>query len=506
MPEYVINDFVSAITEPGNNLKWAVIGLEPMVLKLYLSNHRLAKGIKLTYSQLYCKSLIINRCAPLWKGTEGYEFMAKNLEDMVLVSVDDHLIEPPDMFEHHIAPEFKHRAPHIAKGSDGAHHWVVEGKKAPGLGLNAVAGRPREEFGFEPVSYDQVRKGCFDVDARIDDMNANGVLGSVCFGSFPGFAGARFQNLDDKALGLATIQAYNNWHVHDWCGKHPGRFIPIGLLPLWDPQLAVQEVERIVKLGVHAVAFPENPSLIGLPSLHSESWDPLWKACADNQVVLCAHIGSAGNAPYPSDESPIDAWITSMPISIAPAAADWIFASFWQKYPSLKMALSEGGIGWIPYLLERADFTQQHHSAWTNCKLDGKKPSEIYKKHIISCFIDDAFGIKNRHDIGVDMITWECDYPHSDTVWPYSPEVLWPTLKGVPSDEINKMTHLNAMREFSYDPFTALGGRDNCTVGALRKLATHVDVEPKSLGGLNPATNLNRPVTSADIKKILSHV
>ena len=187
--------------------------------------------------------------------------MAKNLEDMVLVSVDDHLIEPPDMFEHHIAPEFKHRAPHIAKGSDGAHHWVVEGKKAPGLGLNAVAGRPREEFGFEPVSYDQVRKGCFDVDARIDDMNANGVLGSVCFGSFPGFAGARFQNLDDKALGLATIQAYNNWHVHDWCGKHPGRFIPIGLLPLWDPQLAVQEVERIVKLGVHAVAFPENPSL-----------------------------------------------------------------------------------------------------------------------------------------------------------------------------------------------------------------------------------------------------
>ena len=432
--------------------------------------------------------------------------MARTLEEMVLVSVDDHLIEPPDMFEHHIPAEFKSRAPHIAKGTDGAHHWVVEGKRAPGLGLNAVAGRPRDEFGFEPVAYEQVRKGCYDVDARIDDMNANGVLGSICFGSFPGFAGARFQNLDDKALGLAIIRAYNDWHIHDWCGKHPGRFLPLAFLPLWDPALAAQEIERVAKLGVHAVTFPDNPSLIGLPSLHSESWDPVWKACADNNVVLCVHIGSAGNAPYPSDESPIDAWITAMPMSIAAAAADWTFAAFWEKYPTLRMALSEGGIGWVPYLLERADFTQDHHGSWTRCKLGGKKPSEVFKQHIITCFIDDAFGVKNRHDVGLDMITWECDYPHSDSVWPYSPEALWPTLEGVPSHEIDKITHLNAMREFSYDPFAAMGGRDQCTVGALRKRAAHVDTEPKSLGGLNPAGDLDRPVTSADIKKILSHV
>jgi predicted TIM-barrel fold metal-dependent hydrolase len=432
--------------------------------------------------------------------------MAMTADEMVLVSVDDHIIEPADMFEQHIPAKFKGREPRIAKGTDGAHHWVVEGKKAPGLGLNAVAGRPREEFGFEPVAFEQVRKGCYDVDARIDDMNANGVVGSMCFGSFPGFAGARFQHHDDKSLGLATIQAYNDWHVHDWCGKHPGRFIPLAFLPLWDPQLAAQEVERMAKLGVHAVTFPDNPSLIGLPSLHSESWDPLWKACADNNVVLSVHIGSGGNPPYPSAASPIDASITSMPMSIAGAAADWMFAAFWEKYPTLRMALSEGGIGWVPYLLERADFTQQHHGEWTRCSLGGKKPSEIFKKHIITCFIDDVFGIKNRHDVGLDMITWECDYPHSDTVWPYCPEVLWPSLEGVPSDEIDKMTHLNAMREFSFDPFTAMGGRDKCTVGALRKLATNVDVAPKSLGGLAPSGDPGRPVTSADIKKILSHV
>jgi predicted TIM-barrel fold metal-dependent hydrolase len=424
---------------------------------------------------------------------------------MVLVSVDDHVIEPADMFEKHIPTRFKDRAPRIAKGTDGAHHWVIEGRRAPGLGLNAVMGRPPEEYGVEPVTYDQVRKGCYDVHARIDDMNANGVLGSICFSSFPGFAGARFQSIEDKELALATIQAYNDWHVHEWCNVYPGRFIPLALLPLWDVKLAVAEMKRMVALGTHAVAFPENPALIGLPSLHSTEWDPLWKVCADNKVVLCAHIGSAGNAPYASDQSPIAAWITSMPISISTAAADWAFAEFWQRYPDLRMALSEGGIGWIPYLLERADFTQRHHSAWTRSVLGGMKPSEVFKKHVITCFIEDEFGLKNRHDVGVDMITWECDYPHSDSVWPKSPEYLWAQIKDIPGDEIDKITHLNAMREFSYDPF-AIFGRENCTVAALRAQAKDVDVTPLSRGGLKPTGDPQRPVTSADVLKVLSHV
>lgn len=430
--------------------------------------------------------------------------MAKTMDDMILVSVDDHLIEPPEMFERHIPARFRDQAPRIAKFEDGAHRWVIEGVGAPGLGLNAVIGRPREEYGVEPVAYNQVRAGCYDIDARIDDMNANGVLGSICFGSFPGFAGARFQKMNDKELALATIRAYNDWHLQDWCTKYPGRFIPLALLPLWDPALAVAEVERMVKFGVHAIAFPDNPAAIGLPSLHSESWYPLWKVCADNRVVICAHIGSSTGAPYSSDESPIDAWITSMPISIANAAADWTFGAFWEKFPTLRMALSEGGIGWIPYLLERADFTQQQHSAWTNGHLGGRKPSEIFKQHVITCFIDDDFGLRNRHDVGLDMITWECDYPHSDSVWPECPEFLWARMKDMPSNEIDKMTHLNAMREFSYDPFSILG-RENCTVGALRAKAGHVDLAPRSKGGRNPRVEAGRPVTSGEVQKALNY-
>jgi predicted TIM-barrel fold metal-dependent hydrolase len=427
------------------------------------------------------------------------------LGDLILVSVDDHLIEPADMFVRHIAPRFKERAPVVKHGTNGAHHWQIEGRKGPGLGLNAVAGRPKEEYGFEPVSYDQVRKGCFDPDARIEDMNANGVLGSICFGSFPGFAGARFQKMDDKELALATIQAYNDWHFHSWCGRHPGRFIPLAMLPLWDVSLAVEELKRMVRLGCHAVTFPENPALLGLPSLHNECWEPLWAACEENAVVLCCHIGSAGNAPYPSDESPIDAWITAMPISIANAAADWLFAGFWNRYPGLKMALSEGGIGWIPYFLERADFTYEQHSAWTRTTFGKEKPSDMFRKHFITCFIDDEFGLRNRQDIGIDIICWEADYPHSDATWPQSPENLWKAIRPLPSGDIDRITHRNAMAAFSYDPI-ARYGRENCTVAALRDKARHVDTSPMSRGGLNPASSPERPVTSADIKKILSHV
>jgi predicted TIM-barrel fold metal-dependent hydrolase len=426
------------------------------------------------------------------------------MEEMILVSVDDHLIEPEDMFAKHMPTRLKDRAPSVQKGANGAHHWQIEGQRAPGLGLNAVVGRPRDEYGFEPVAYEHVRSGCYDVDARIDDMNANGVLGSICFGSFPGFAGARFQKMRDKELALATIRAYNDWHLHEWCARHPGRFIPLALLPLWDPQLAVAEVQRMSRLGCHAITFPENPAAIGLPSLHDECWEPLWGVCEQNKVVICCHIGSSGNAPYCSDDSPISAWITSMPISIAAAASDWLFARFWRRYPGLRMALSEGGIGWIPYFLERADFTYSHHGSWTGADFGGERPSDVFRRHIISCFIDDEFGLRNRQDVGVDMMCWEADYPHSDATWPESPDLLWQSVRTLPRTDVDKITHLNAMREFSYDPF-AIIGRENCTVGALRAKARHVDTSPKSLGGLRPGSRGDGQVTAADIKKILSY-
>ncbi|HUE07784.1 MAG TPA: amidohydrolase family protein, partial [Acidimicrobiales bacterium] len=183
-------------------------------------------------------------------------------EDMILVSVDDHVVEPPDLFEGHLRGRYKDEAPRVERRSDGSDAWVFNGAVIPNIGLNAVAGRPKEEYGVEPTAFDEMRPGCFDVHERIKDMDAGGVLGSMNFPSFPGFSGRLFAACEDKGLALAVLQAYNDWHIEDWCGAYPGRFIPMALPVLWDPELAAAEVRRVAAKGCHSLTFTENPATL----------------------------------------------------------------------------------------------------------------------------------------------------------------------------------------------------------------------------------------------------
>ena len=426
-------------------------------------------------------------------------------DDLILVSVDDHVVEPPDMFEGHLSAQWKARAPRVEKTGKGDDVWIFEGQRLPNIGLNAVVGRPPEEYGVEPTSYSQMRKGCWDVDARIEDMNANGVLASMCFASFPSFAGKLWAGCQDRELGLAMLRAYNDWHVDEWCAAHPGRFIPLGQVPIWDPNLAGEEVRRLAKKGCHAIAFLDNPGVMQFPSLHAEAWKPLWDACSDEGTVVCIHIGAGKGMVFSSMDAPVDVMITCAPIDIFQCAADLVFSPFLRNYPSLKFALSEGGIGWIPYFLNRIDYVHEHHHRWTHQDFGGKQPSQVFREHMITCFIDDPVGVGLRSEIGVETITWECDYPHSDTTWPRAPEILWNSLEGVPEAEIHAMTHKNAMREFRHQGFEKLGGRERCTVAALRSQASHVDLSLiKGAGGTRPTDGVPRPVTAGDITRQLA--
>jgi|SRR5690554_637425 len=430
------------------------------------------------------------------------------VEDMILVSVDDHIVEPPTMFDQHLTTAQKSIAPKVRKDENGADYWLFEGRRAGNIGLNAVVGRVREEYGCEPISFDQMRRGAWDIDARIEDMNANGLLASLNFPSVVTFDGSLFHQFENKKNALTLLKAYNDWHIDEWCGSYPGRNIPNAIVPYWDIKATVEEVKRVVKKGCHAISFSDNPALKGQPSIHDEHWDPLWRVCAENNVMINIHIGSGAQAPHASMESPIDAWITTMPISIVNSAADWLHLRALNKYPNLKISLSEGGIGWIPYFLERADFVHEHHKAWTFADFGGKKPSDVFREHFLTCFIDDRFGLKNLEEIGEDNVAYECDYPHSDTVWPESANMLFDSLKHLPDSTINKITHENAIRLMNFDAFGPMGGRENCTVGALRKQAEHVNTEPKSLGGARPVEpdREDQRVTSGDIIRMFTSV
>jgi predicted TIM-barrel fold metal-dependent hydrolase len=398
------------------------------------------------------------------------------MDDLILVSVDDHVIEPPNMFDGFLPSRYADRAPKLVSDDIGE-KWVFGEGEARNVGLNAVAGRPPEEYGLEPTNFDEIRVGCFDVDERVKDMNANGVLGSLNFPSMARFCGQFFASRagQDPDLALAVVRAYNDWHLDAWCASHPGRFIPCTIPPIWDPELMAAEVQRTAAKGAHCVSFSMNPHALGLPSLHSDHWDPFWAACDETDTVVTLHIGSGGLEVQTSPDAPMNVRITCSGINIYPTAADLVWSPVFQKFKNVKVALAEGSIGWIPYFLERVDYTYEHHKAWTRPDLGGQLPSEIFREHIITCFIVDRFGVGVLDAMNVDMVCWECDYPHSDTTWPHSPEAVWESVEGLADEQVDKITHGNAMRLFSYDPFSERP-REACTVAALREEATGHDV------------------------------
>ena len=274
-------------------------------------------------------------------------------------------------------------------------------------------------------------------------------------------------------MALALLQVYNDWHVEEWCGAAPGRFIPLGIVPIWDPELMAREVHRLSTMGCRAVTFSENPTCLGLPSLHSDHWDPFWAACEDEEAIVCMHIGSSSKLMVTSDDAPFSVVNTLSGLSLMQTAADLVWSRIFRKFSTFKVALSEGGIGWIPYFLDRIDYHHAHHKLWTGQEFGTKLPSQVFHERVVSCFFHDPAGIDMRRAIGVETITWECDYPHSDCTWPTSPEQLWIEFENVPAKEIDQITFQNACREFHFDPF-AYRSRDECTVGALRAEASDV--------------------------------
>ena len=384
-----------------------------------------------------------------------------------IVSVDDHVVEPSSVWTDRLPNRYRHVGPRVERhplgemtfrggkfafrpGNEGppCDWWHYEDLLVPHTRLTAAAGFPREEVTVAAITYDEMRPGCYEPSARLGDMDSAWIEASLCFPSFPRFCGQTFLEAKDKDLALLCVRAYNDWMVEEWCGGSGGRLVPLTIVPLWDPRLAAAEVLRNARRGVRAVCFSEVPPFLGLPSVHDEEhhWDPLWAACAETGTVVNMHIGSGSKMPSTSADAPAAVGSTLTSVNTILSLTDWLLSGIFVRFPQLKVAYSEGQIGWIPYFLERADHVWETNRAWGDVGASvPNPPSSYYRSNVHGCFFSDRFGLENLEAVGEDNVMFECDYPHSDSSWPDTRAVAEKQTESLSPGQVRKVLRANAI-------------------------------------------------------------
>ncbi len=354
-----------------------------------------------------------------------------------IISVDDHVVEPPHVWQTWLPEKYRAQGPHIERRTwgtvtqaGGAKYkipedpdgtpgdtWIYEDKviyvhkrfvAIPKDAVSVVNGRrtlDNSKMPMVPLTYDEMLPGCWTRDARVTDLADNWVDGSLPFPTFPRFCGQTFYEGDDKELGLACVKAYNDRMVEEWCAPSGGANIPLCLIPLWDVDLAVAEVQRNADRGVRALCFSELPTRLKLPSIHSGYWDPMFQVCNDTGTTICMHVGSSSTNPAASPDSPQAVGVTLGFNNAFASLVDWLFSGKLTQYPKLKLAYSEGQIGWIPYALERADTVWEHHDGWQHTRERiPEPPSTYYYGRVFGCFTADHHGLHSLAEVGPDNI------------------------------------------------------------------------------------------------------
>ncbi|MCU1451901.1 MAG: putative TIM-barrel fold metal-dependent hydrolase [Acidimicrobiales bacterium] len=387
-----------------------------------------------------------------------------------IISVDDHVIEHATVWQDRLPEKYQDVGPHVVQErgimqfvggnfsyrpdpeGDRCDWWLFEDKRVPQTRLSAAAGFDRDEVKVTGITYEEMRRGCWDPVARLEDMDVNHTEASLAFPSFPRFCGQTFMEATDKDLADLCVKAYNDWMVDEWCAGSGGRLIPLIIIQLWDVQLAAQEIYRNAERGVHAVCFSEIPPYLGLPSIHSDYWDPFFRACEETKTTINMHIGSSSKMPSTSADAPAAVGSTLTFGNAMSSLTDWLFSGNLVKFPELTIAYSEGQIGWIPYILERADKVWEDNRAWGGVAgIVTEPPSTYYYRQVYGCFFDDVHGLASLDVVGEDNITFETDYPHSDSTWPHTLETAKKLMGHLPTETIYKLVRGNAIKMLHLD-------------------------------------------------------
>jgi predicted TIM-barrel fold metal-dependent hydrolase len=395
-------------------------------------------------------------------------------EDLpLIISVDDHAMEPRDLWQRELPAHLRDRGPRTSREKvkldfKGGHYgfernvedgtwcdvWLFDDMAVPTGFLHAPAGTPRSEQRNVPATYEDFRPGTWDQTARLQDMTDNHVEAAICYPNiFPRFAGQGFAERPDKELALLCLQIYNDWMIDEWCGgAGQGRLIPLTLVPLWDPQLAAAEVLRCADKGSHAIAFSENVSKLGFPSLYTGEWDVLFQACQDTETTISMHIGSSSSMPTTSPDAPLATSMSLYAQNAQGSLCDWVFSGSLSRFPALKIAYAESQVGWMPFQIERMDSVWRDGVGGVDLAV---APSEQVKGRVFGCVFDDLVGLKSRDWVGLEQILFETDYPHSDGTFPHSRKIAHGLFAaaGMNAEECYAVLRGNAIKAYGLERF-----------------------------------------------------
>jgi predicted TIM-barrel fold metal-dependent hydrolase len=393
-----------------------------------------------------------------------------------IISVDDHVVEPPTLWTDRLPSKYGDRIPHIerhkarfefkggnfssnkgAEDGEWCDWWIYDDLEYPFNRLSAAVGF--DVLDNVPTTFDEIRPGSWKQAERLADMDANHVDASVCFPNvLPRFCGQAFHERADKELAALCVQAYNDWMIDEWCGGDgQGKLIPLTLIPLWDPIAAAAEVRRCADKGSHAIAFSENPYPLGLPSFHDADrfWDPLFQACEETETIINMHIGSSSKMPATAPDAPMMLSSVLLFQNACGSMLDFLLSGVFERFPTLKVAYAESQVGWMPYVLHMADTYWRDRPANEFGSSLRAAPSEYVADHVYGCIFDDPVGLEMRHRIGMDQLLFEVDYPHADSTFPHTKKIATEMCAEAKlnEEETYKLLRGNAIHAFGLQRF-----------------------------------------------------
>jgi predicted TIM-barrel fold metal-dependent hydrolase len=363
-----------------------------------------------------------------------------------IVSADSHIIEPPDLWEKWLTPEFRKRAPQLTKDDEGGDAWDFhDGGKPMTIGLvTKTKGQSYDDLRWGGSRYETINQGCFEATARVKEMQEDGLQLEVIYP--PQRTMRHFMLDEDKDFHLAGVQAYNDWLAKDFVGKAPQHFVGQGQIPNLGIEASVAEMKRARKMGLRGVVISSWPS--GKPFLDDDC-DPFWAEAEKSGTPVSVHIslvhkgqqreqiGSIARKGEAALTGFSAAGLTTMPLIVGETI-------FWGLFDKLKMVGVECGAGWVPYFLEQMDDRYWRNRGWAKSKLQ-HQPSEYFKRNWMATFMIDHYGVANRHSVGVRNMMWSTDYPHHGADWPYSRKVIDEQFHGVPAEERERMLSRNCV-------------------------------------------------------------